>query len=117
MGPVAHVSPAAESSQSAVPNTLPQVFLGESATESFMFLGFDVSGLQLPLLVVELILLGATLLLIVIAKREFRARGELMQRVSRATDAITRQEYFSSVLDTIQAAKKYVYASVTATPP
>jgi hypothetical protein len=82
-----------------------------------MFLGFDMSGLQLPLLVVELILLGVTVFLIVIAKREFKARGELMHRVSRATDAITRQEYFATVIDTIQAAKKYVYASVTATPP
>src|SRR5438128_13500 len=117
MGPAAHVCSAAEFSQSAVPNTLPQVFLGQSVEDASMFLGFDVSGLQLPLLVVELILLGVTLLLIVIAKREFKARGELMQRVSRATDAITRQEYFASVIDTIQAAKKYVYASVTATPP
>jgi hypothetical protein len=82
-----------------------------------MWFGFDVSGLQLPLLVVELILLAVTLSLIAIARREFKGRGELMRRVSHATDAITKQEYFATVINTIQAAERYVYGVVTATPP
>ncbi len=82
-----------------------------------MWFGFDVSGLQLPLLVVELILLAVTLSLIAITRREFKGRGELMRRVSHATDAITKQEYFATVINTIQAAERYVYGVVTATPP
>jgi hypothetical protein len=82
-----------------------------------MLFGLDLGGLQLPLLVVELVLLAFTLLMIVITRGEFRARSELMARVSSATDAITRQEYFATVIDSVQAAERYVLATVTATPP
>ena len=82
-----------------------------------MALGMDLGGLQLPLLVVELVLLAFTALMIVVTRREFRARGELMAHVSSATDAITRQEYFATVVDTIQSAERYVFATVTATSP
>jgi hypothetical protein len=66
--------------------------------------------------VVELVLL-AFLLMIVITRGEFRARSEPKAHVYSATDAITRQEYFATVIDTIQAAERYVLATVTATPP
>jgi hypothetical protein len=82
-----------------------------------MSLGMDFGELQLPLLVVELVLLAFTLLMIVITRGEFRARSELMAHVSSATDAITRQEYFATVIDTIQAAERHVLATVTATSP
>ncbi len=82
-----------------------------------MVFSVDVGSVQFPLLLVELILLAATLLLIVMTRKEFRARGELIQHVSTATDAITRQEYFATVIDTIQGSDKYVYATVTGTAP
>jgi hypothetical protein len=44
--------------------------------------------------------------MIVITRGEFRARSELMAHVSSATDAMTRQEYFATVIDTVQAAER-----------
>ncbi len=82
-----------------------------------MVFGLDLNSIQLPLLSVELVLLAATFFLILTTRREFRARGELIQHVSTATDAITRQEYFVTVIDTVQASDKYVYATVTGTAP
>jgi hypothetical protein len=82
-----------------------------------MLLNPNLGSVQLPLLLVELILLAATLVLIIMTRTEFRTKGELMRHVSLATESITRQEYFTSVIDTIQASKRDIFATVTATPP
>lgn len=82
-----------------------------------MLPNFNLDNVQLPLLLVELVLLASTFVLIVMTRTEFRTKGELIRHVSLATESITRQEYFASVIDTIQASKKDIFATVTATPP
>ena len=82
-----------------------------------MMSALTFADLQLALLVVEMALLGTTLLLILAARREYRARNALMQHVSMATNAITRQEYFEAVMAATQGSSKYIFAIVTATNP
>ncbi len=82
-----------------------------------LLFSFNLAYLQVALLAVEIALLGATLLLIIATRREIRARDLLLQHVSMATDAISRQEYFDAVISAIQASTKYVYAMVTGTTP
>ncbi|MCL5069052.1 MAG: hypothetical protein M1368_11995, partial [Thaumarchaeota archaeon] len=77
----------------------------------------NINSVQLPLFLVELILLAATLILIMMKRSEFRAKDELMRHVSSATESITRQEYFTSVIDAIQASKRDIFSMVTATAP
>jgi hypothetical protein len=94
----------------------PKNFCKTVYRERSMLFGMELGELQLPLLVVELVLLAFTLLIIVTTRGEFGARSELMAHVSSATDTITRQEYFATVIDS-QAAERYFLATVTATPP
>jgi hypothetical protein len=82
-----------------------------------MSLNLDLTSVQLPLLLVELILLASTLILIIMTRTEFKSKGELMRHVSRATESITRQEYFASVVESIKGSKRDIFATVTATPP
>lgn len=82
-----------------------------------LLFSLNLADIQVALLAVEIALLGATLLLIIATRREIRARDLLLQHVSMATDAISRQEYFEAVVTAIQASTKYVYSMVTGTTP
>jgi hypothetical protein len=73
--------------------------------------------LNFALLVVEPFLLLVTLLLLFLNRREQRGRDTLLQRLSAATDVVSRQEYFVAVLGGLQSAEAYVYGSVTGSPP
>jgi phosphatidylserine/phosphatidylglycerophosphate/cardiolipin synthase-like enzyme len=74
-------------------------------------------ALQVLLLVVELVLLVATLSLLVLNRRESEARGALMKRFSSVADVITRQEYFVAVIDAVQRSQKSLVGMVTGSPP
>ncbi|HYC26591.1 MAG TPA: TrmB family transcriptional regulator sugar-binding domain-containing protein [Nitrososphaerales archaeon] len=69
------------------------------------------------LLVVEPFLLIVTLLLLVLNRREQKGRDRLLERLSAATDVVSRQEYFVTVLGSLQSAKDYVVGSVTGSSP
>ncbi len=73
--------------------------------------------LTYALLIIEPFLLVATLLLLVLNRREQRGRDSLLRRLSAATDVVSRQEYFVAVLGSLQSASTYVYGSVTGSPP
>lgn len=76
------------------------------------------SGLfNLALLAVELFLLVVTIVLLVLNRREFRGRNQLIEHISMAADVVTRQEYFVTVLETLQGAEHYVRGVVTGSPP
>lgn len=79
--------------------------------------GLDPSTIQLILLAVELVLLVATLTLLVLYRREMKARETLIQHVSSVADVITRQEYFVAVVDAIQGAETKLIGCVTGSPP
>lgn len=69
------------------------------------------------LLIVEPFLLLVTLLLLILNRREQRGRDSLLERLSAATDVVSRQEYFVAVLGALQSAMGYVYGSVTGAAP
>lgn len=80
-------------------------------------LALDSGTVQLLLLGVELVLLVGTLSLLVLNRREMRAREQLMRHFTSVADVITRQEYFVAAIDTIQRAQKTLMGSVTGSPP
>jgi phosphatidylserine/phosphatidylglycerophosphate/cardiolipin synthase-like enzyme len=80
-------------------------------------LALDNGTIQVLLLAVELILLVATLSVLVLNRREMKARERLMRHFSSVADVITRQEYFVAVVDAIQRAERTLIGSVTGSPP
>jgi hypothetical protein len=72
---------------------------------------------NLTLLGVELFLLVVTISLLILNRREFHGRDKLLQRLTTATDVVSRQEYFVSVLGSIQGASKSVAGVVTGSSP
>lgn len=82
-----------------------------------MALALDTGTIQELLLAVELVLLVATLSLLVLNRREMKAREQLMRHFTSVSDVITRQEYFVAVVDAIQRASKSLSGSVTGSPP
>ena len=82
-----------------------------------MALIFDNGTVQVLLLVVELVLLVATFSLLVLNRRETKARELLMRHFTSVADVITRQEYFVAVIDAIQRSQKTLVGSVTGSPP
>ncbi|MDG7010706.1 MAG: hypothetical protein JRN57_01170 [Nitrososphaerota archaeon] len=80
-------------------------------------LPIDNGTLQVLLLVVELVLLVATLALLVLNRRETKSRELLMRHFSSVADVITRQEYFVAVIDSIQRSQKTLVGIITGSPP
>ena len=77
-------------------------------------MSLDVNSL---LLLTELILLVPTLLLLVLARREEKGRGHLLQEMTRTAKMLSRQEYFSYVLLGMQTAAKSIRGSIKGSPP
>jgi hypothetical protein len=80
-------------------------------------LSIDLATVQSVLLGVELVLLVATILLLVLNRREAKSREVMMRHFSSVADVITRQEYFVAVVDAIQRAEKTLVGSVTGSSP
>lgn len=72
---------------------------------------------NLLLLAVELFLLIVTITLLVLNRREQHGRDRLLKHLSAATDVVSRQEYFVTVLESIQTAEKYIHGIVTGSAP
>lgn len=72
---------------------------------------------NLSLLGVEIFLLVVTITLLVLNRREQHGRDRLLTRLTAATDVVSRQEYFVSVLGSIQSARKSLVGVVTGSPP
>jgi hypothetical protein len=73
--------------------------------------------LTAALLLVELILLIATLLLITLGRREAKARESLLQQMTHTAKMVSRQEYFNSLHFVMQNAKKSIKGSITGSQP
>jgi len=82
-----------------------------------VLLQIELGTFQLPLLIVELFLLVATVSLLVLSRREQKSRERMMDHFNSVADVITRQEYFVAVVDAIQRAERLLYGSVTGSPP
>jgi hypothetical protein len=73
--------------------------------------------LTAALLLVELILLIATLLLIMLGRREAKARESLLQQMTHTARMVSRQEYFNSLHFVMQNAKNSIKGSITGSQP
>lgn len=74
-------------------------------------------SLELLLLVLESVLLIATIVLLVMSLKEGRSRDNLIIEVGKATRVLTRYEYFLTVLDMMVDAKKEVLGCITGRMP
>ena len=74
-------------------------------------------NVELGLLVLESVLLIATVSLLVLSLKEGRGRDKLILQVDKATRALTRHEYFTTLVDMMMDAKHEVVASITGRIP
>jgi len=70
-------------------------------------------SLELILLILESVLLVATIVLLLFSLKEGRGRDKLIMEVERATRVLSRHEYFISVTDTMMDAASEVVGSIT----
>ena len=73
--------------------------------------------LEFGLLLLESVLLVATVILLIYGIHEGKRRDELLKEVGRATKVLTRQEYFLSIMEAMLDAKQEIIGCITGTPP
>jgi hypothetical protein len=73
--------------------------------------------LEFGLLLLESVLLVATIILLVYGIHEGKRRDALLKEVGRATKVLTRQEYFLSIMEAMLDAKQEIIGCITGTPP
>ena len=73
--------------------------------------------MEMGLLVLESVLLVATVILLIYGIYEGRRRDALLREVGRVTKVLTRQEYFFSVMSAMQDARQEIIACITGRPP
>lgn len=73
--------------------------------------------LEIGLLVLESVLLVATIILLIYSIREGRQRDKLIMELSRATRILTRQEYFLTVIDSMMDARSEIVGCITGRMP
>ncbi|RJQ46905.1 MAG: hypothetical protein C4538_05830 [Nitrospiraceae bacterium] len=70
-------------------------------------------SIEIGLLLLESVLLVATIILLVLSLKEGRQRDKLLGEMSKATRILTRQEYFLTVLDAMMSAKEEIVGCIT----
>jgi len=73
--------------------------------------------IEIGLLLLESVLLIATIILLVYSIREGRQRDNLLLEMGKATRILTRQEYFLTVLDSMMGAQEEVVGCITGRMP
>lgn len=72
---------------------------------------------ELGLLLLESLLLVATVVLLIYNIHEGKQRDNLLREVGKATKVLTRQEYFFSVLESMLDAEREIVGCITGRPP
>jgi hypothetical protein len=72
---------------------------------------------EFGLLLLESVLLLATVILLIYGILEGKRRDHLLREVGRFTKVLTRQEYFFSLVDAMFSAKQEIIGCITGTPP
>ncbi len=73
--------------------------------------------MELGLLLLESILLVATVILLIYNIHEGKQRDNLLREVGRATRILTRQEYFFTLMDAMLDAQREIVGCITGSPP
>ena len=76
-----------------------------------------MSTVESVLLVVELILLIFTVILLVFHLKQDKVHKNLIREMSRTTRVLTRQEYFSEVIQAFQETEKSIFGCITGSKP
>lgn len=76
-----------------------------------------MGSIETVLLVIESVLLVATVVLLLYSLKEGRGRKALLLEVGKATKILTREEYFLAVIDSMMEAKVEVIGFITGRPP
>jgi hypothetical protein len=71
---------------------------------------------EFGLLLLESLLLVATVIMLVYGIYEGRRRDDLLREVGKATKVLTRQEYFLSIMEAMLDAKQEIIGCITGTP-
>ncbi len=71
----------------------------------------------MALLVLESVLLLATITLLLYSIREGKVRDKLLRQMTRTTRILTRQEYFNEVLESLHEAREEVFGCITGRVP
>ncbi len=74
-------------------------------------------GTETALLLLESVLLIATITLLVLSIKEGRSRDELLARISKTTKILSREDYFTTVISAFQEAEKEVFGCITGSTP
>jgi hypothetical protein len=72
---------------------------------------------EFALLLLESVLLIATVIMLIYSIHEGRRRDDLLREIGRATKTLTRQEYFLALMEAMFDAKKEIIGCITGTPP
>jgi hypothetical protein len=72
---------------------------------------------ELGLLLLESLLLVATVILLVYNIHEGKQRDNLLREVGKATKVLTRQEYFFAVMESMLDAEREIIGCITGRPP
>jgi hypothetical protein len=73
--------------------------------------------IEFGLLLLESVLLIATVVMLIYAIHEGKRRDDLLKEVGRAIRVLTRQEYFFSVMDAMFDAQQEIVGCITGRPP
>jgi hypothetical protein len=73
--------------------------------------------IEIGLLLLESVLLVATIILLVYSIREGKQRDNLLMEMGKATKILTRQEYFLMVIDAMMGAKDEIVGCITGRIP
>ncbi len=71
----------------------------------------------LALLLVDLMLLIATIILLYFSRHEAEGRRKLVEHLIEATRVLTRTQYFHFVIDAMRSAKREIFGSITGAKP
>jgi hypothetical protein len=74
-------------------------------------------SLELGLLILESVLLAATIVLLLFSLREGRGRKSLLEEIGRATKILTRHEYFLAIGDTMNETQQELLGFITGRTP
>ncbi len=73
--------------------------------------------LMLALLIVDFVLLVATIILLYLSRHELEGRRKLLEKMFEVTRLLSRSLYFNVVIDALRSAKREVFGAVTGSRP
>lgn len=74
-------------------------------------------SITIALLLIESVLLIATIVLLALSIKEGRSRDDLLKKLAMTTKILSREDYFTAVINAFQEAQKEVFGCITGRAP